>query len=163
MKPETRAEAARFLESNGVRLAERPVALHPWTSNPAKSWPLEQFREIARGLRSKGKEVLLLGEPEESETTFGTVPGMVDLCRRIPLRLLPEVLRFCGLLISNDSGPVHVAAAVGTPTLVVAPREHAEQLQRWRPCGDSHRILIAPQAAEVLIAAREGLRISTLR
>lgn len=163
VKPAVQSEAIRLLESHGVRLAERPIAIHPWTSNPAKGWPLEQFQETARSLRSEGREVLLLGEPEIGEKSFGTVPGMVDLCRQIPLRLLPEVLRLCGLLISNDSGPVHVAAAVGTPTLVVAPREHAEQLQRWRPPGDSHRILIAPQVAEVLTATREHPRISTPR
>lgn len=161
--PPLHSEALRLLESTGLSSPERPIAIHPWTSNPAKGWPMEHFLETARQLHSKEMGVILLGEPEAGAIFQEAAPGIVDLCRRIPLRLLPEVLRLCGLLISNDSGPVHVAAAVGTPTLVVAPRGHAEQLERWRPLGDPHRILIAPEVADVVNATREILLASTRR
>ena len=98
--------------------------------------------------------MILIGEPP-ADIAWPPTPDRVDLCRRIPLRLLPEVLRLCGLLISNDSGPVHVAAAVGTPTLVVAPQGHAQQLERWRPLGSQHHILIAPQVADVVAAVKQ--------
>ncbi len=152
VKPALQAEAIRLLESCGVRPEGRPIAIHPWTSNPAKGWPMERFLETARRLREEGRDLLWIGEPDAAAPEAGLPPGVVNLCRRIPLSLLPEVLRRCAVLISNDSGPVHIAAAVGTPTVVVAPREHARPLERWRPIGATHRILLAPEVRDVLAA-----------
>lgn len=152
LKPATQAEAIRLLKSMGAHPAPGPIAVHPWTSNPAKGWPIEYFRETARQLKTGGREVLWIGEPGAGISIPSVPEGAVDLCRRVPLGLLSEILRLCRLLISNDSGPVHVAAAVGTPTIVVAPSEHAQQMERWRPLGSQHRILLSPTVSEVLAA-----------
>ncbi len=158
VKPGPRAEAIRLLKSAGVHPAQRPIAVHPWTSNPAKGWPMERFRETARQLKLEGRDLLWIGEPEAGIRVSPVPEGAVDLCRRVPLGLLPEILRLCCMLISNDSGPVHVAAAVGTPTIVVAPQEHARQMERWRPRGSGHRILLSPTVSEVLAALpKEGV------
>ena len=150
-RPELERRARELLEQSGLPSGVRPVALHPWTSNPAKNLPAELFWETARWLIGEGQTVLLIGQPEEGEPA--AVPsGVVNLVGRTPLEILPSVLRRCRLLLSNDSGPVHVAAAVGTPTLVVAPRSHERQLRRWRPAGTAHRILMDPNAEEVVRA-----------
>ena len=151
-KPALQREAVDLLISSGVPSHERPIAIHPWTSNPAKGWPMERFLETARNLRGQGRAVLWMGETDPATPSPSAPPGVVDLCRRIPLKLLPEVLRRCSALLSNDSGPAHVAAAVGTPVVVVAPREHALQLERWKPLGPRHRTLLSPEVSEVLAA-----------
>ena len=164
-RPEMGAEAERILRSalrgipcpipaEGADTARQPlIALHPWTSNPAKSWPLESFEALAREIRSRGAVPLLIGEPPPGmgkEGLSGFFPAAVDLSAQVPLGVLPALLRRCSSLVSNDSGPVHVAAAVGTPAVVISPRSHGRQLQRWRPWGESHRVLLDPSVEEVL-------------
>lgn len=155
VRPELDAQALRLMESHGIRPLPRPVAIHPWTSNPAKSWPLESFLEVAGGLSRSGRPVLLIGEPSpvRGELDELRANGVVDLTGKVPLRILPALLRRCGLLISNDSGPAHVAAAVGTPTVVVAPREHEAVLRRWKPLGKEVRVLLSPDPSTVEKAA----------
>ncbi len=125
-----------------------PVAIHPWTSNPAKALPVSFFEEVAQELSRRGRTAVWIGEPGPFEKLRAN--GVVDLTGKIPLRLLPAVLKQCALLISNDSGPVHVAAAVGTPTVVVAPEAHRATLERWAPFGPGHTLLFAPTVDQVL-------------
>lgn len=151
----------RFFQEAGLAPSTSPVALHPWTSNTEKSWPSERFRDLAQRLAGARHPLILLGGPEESAGwelwKSGFPPSAVDWVGKLPLDLLPSVLRRCALLISNDSGPVHVAAAVGTRTLIVAPREHAAQLTRWKPLGSSHHILLSPSVEEVLLETQKAL------
>ena len=113
------AESARqLLKNNGVPEKSKPVAIHPWTSNPVKSWPMESFIQTALALVRNGLPVILIGQPEGA---YRTENRCLDLTGKIPLPLLPAVLSECAGLISNDSGPAHIAAAVGTPLIVVAP------------------------------------------
>ena len=158
-RPETEAEAAGILESRGIRATDRPVAVHPWTSNESKSWPLDSFLQLIRSLDASGVPVLVIGGQEcraAMQRWKGALPSSIaDLVGQVPLRLLPALLRRCRVMVSNDSGPVHVAAAVGTPAVVVAPQSHAALLNRWRPLGDRHRILIAPGVDQVAAAIAE--------
>ena len=129
------------------------VGLHPWTSNPAKAWPLERFEALASRLAGHGITVWVVGEPEHRSQHFDGK----ELVGKIPLRLLPAVLQRCAVLVSNDSGPVHVAAAVGTATVVVASRSHARQMERWRPLGERHAVLTDPTPEQALQAVREWI------
>ena len=159
VRPEKEIQARRLLESRGLRTMPRPVAIHPWTSNTAKSWPMDSFRQLARLLENSGVPVIIIGGEENQaamrrwKTELPADTG--DLVGEVPLGLLPALLKQCRALVSNDSGPVHVAAAVGTPAMVVAPRSHAPILNRWRPLGDPHKILISPEASQVMEAVRE--------
>jgi len=85
------------------------------------------------------------------------IPWIKNLVGQVPLKVLPALLRHCGLLVSNDSGPVHVAVAVGTPTIVVAAKFQEPVLNRWGPLGSEHQILLAPTAEEVAAAVRRRL------
>ncbi len=154
---EARGELDLLLARCGAP-AEKPwVALHPWTSNPVKGWSMNRFEEVARGLQQQGVGVLVIGTPEEkAPQPPWRIQGdqIINLTGRLPLKLLPALLARCRLLVSNDSGPVHVAAGVGTPVVVVAPGLHEKNLQRWRPLGEHHRILLDPTAEEVLAEVR---------
>ena len=152
-RSEADQEARRILESRGVPFSVRPVALHPWTSNPVKGWPMESFRELAGRLVRSGQTILWIGEPEGKDFHPPESSQGINLTGQVPLRLLPALLRCCAVLVSNDSGPVHVAAAVGTPVVVVAPETHARLLARWRPLGNGHRLLLSPGVEEVAAAA----------
>lgn len=147
--PEDKKTQAQQLLPGGLP----PVAIHPWTSNPAKALPVSFFEEVAWELSRRGRTAVWIGEPSPGAAPLAVSSTTRDLTGRIPLRLLPAVLKQCALLISNDSGPVHVAAAVGTPTVVVAPETHRATLERWAPLGPGHTLLFSPTVEQVLSAS----------
>lgn len=160
--PEAEAEAERILGSHGVPPSSRPIALHPWTGNFSETahrrWPLESFRALALSLQGCGRPILVIGAPEfiplMEPWKAGGISWIRNLVGHVPLKTLPALLRRCALLVSNDSGPVHVAAAVDTATIVVASKSQAPVLKRWGPQGPEHRILLAPTVEEVAAAVR---------
>lgn len=161
--PEKESQAQQLMNACGIALGHHPIAIHPWTSNPQKSWPLESFGEVTRLLQKSGHTIVVIGGPEsihsmdEAKPMFST--GYINLVGRVPLGILPALLKQCAVLVSNDSGPVHVAAAVGTPTVVVAPCNHGSLLARWRPLGEGHHLLLSPVPEEVTAAVQESLSI----
>ncbi|MGC4804754.1 glycosyltransferase family 9 protein [Micromonospora sp. DT233] len=112
-----RAEARRVL---GAPPGPR-VALHPGATDERRRWPAERFAEVARALVGDGYEVLVTGTPAERD-----VVERVVAAAGVPLRPQVGTLGLgglaacyadCALLISNDTGPLHLAAAVGAPTV----------------------------------------------
>ncbi|MEU6075894.1 glycosyltransferase family 9 protein [Micromonospora sp. NPDC047074] len=111
------AEAAEVLGP-----ARRPrVALHPGATDTRRRWPAERFAEVARELVGDGYEVLVTGTPAERE-----VVDRVVAAAGVPVRPQVGTLSLgglagcyagCELVVSNDTGPLHLAAAVGTATV----------------------------------------------
>ncbi|MGQ0635389.1 MAG: glycosyltransferase family 9 protein [Planctomycetaceae bacterium] len=101
----------------------RPIlALHPGAGWPTKRWPVEKFSELAR--RFAGSLVVVGGRGEASlaaqiVAARGAGRPTLNLAGRTTLRQLAAVLAEVDLLLSNDSGPMHLAAAVGTPVVGV--------------------------------------------
>ena len=116
------------------------VAVHPFTSDLVKQWPLERFMElavrIAQELKSK---VVLVGRVEDR----GTVPlGVIDLINRTSLVELAQTLKQCRLLVTCDSGPMHLASAVGIPVVALFRNDlPGKTALRWGP-RSSHSIVI---------------------
>ena len=109
----------------------RRIALHPTSREARRNWPAEKFVALAARLAERGFEphfVVAPGERVEwvreagSDYPAHALPTLADLAR-----FLCESRLFVG----NDSGPGHLASAVGTPTLTLTPR--ARQARRWRP------------------------------
>ena len=153
-RPEKEKLADEILCRNGFSLTDRPVALHPWTSNPVKEWKRGNFEELARQLTNHGQKVIVIGgEESRDEAARWIIPSrhmFLNLVGAVSLDILPSLLRHCSILVSNDSGPVHVAAAVATPVIVVAPEVHAPLLERWKPWGDENVILLSPSVEHVI-------------
>ncbi|HSH56902.1 MAG TPA: lipopolysaccharide heptosyltransferase II [Halomonas sp.] len=84
---------------------------------PAKQWPLEHFRRLAEALVAEGFEVRVLGGPKDVEAGKGIAEGLAgvhNLCGRTRLADAVDLLADCEQVVTNDSGLMHVAAAVGT-------------------------------------------------
>lgn len=114
-----RAEADRVL---GPVRQPRAV-LHPGASDPRRRWPAERFAAVADALTDRGFEVLVTGTGPERE-----VVEQVAAAATRPLRVVLDELSLGGLggllagsavLVANDTGPLHLAAAVGTATVGV--------------------------------------------
>ena len=84
---------------------------------PAKQWPLEHFRSLAEALIAEGVEVRVLGGPKDVEAGDTIVNGLMgahNLCGKTRLADAVDLLADCEQVVTNDSGLMHVAAAVGT-------------------------------------------------
>ena len=148
VSPDAAQEVSQLLRGMSVGEAARIVAVHPWTSNPNKRWPSERFRDLIRHLRRlPGVVAAVIGGPEEPARACGAAenPGALDLVGRLSLTQLAAFLRRARVLVSNDSGPVHVAAAVGTPTVALfGTADPAAGPARWGPWGVGHTVIRKP-------------------
>jgi ADP-heptose:LPS heptosyltransferase len=111
------AAAAQALPDDGRPL----VAIHPSATDPRRRWPPAHFAVVGDALAAVGARVALVGTAEESTLTAAVRSAMiapsVDLAGKLTLGGLAGVLARCRVVIGNDSGPLHLAAAVGVPTV----------------------------------------------
>lgn len=155
-------EIMDMLKAWRIQETDRLVAVHPWTSAPRKQWPVERFRQLLDGLRARGLVTVVIGGEEERHQASALLrdsePNVIDAVGRLSLPQLAALLSRVRVLVSNDSGPVHLAAAVGTPTVVLfGAGQPATGSVRWGPWGAGHTVIEKPLGAitaeEVLTAA----------
>jgi ADP-heptose:LPS heptosyltransferase len=110
------------------------VVVHPGASVPARAWPAHLHAEAVRGLVEEGFRVVVTGSPGERELT-ALVAGEValDLGGRTSLAELAGVLDGAAAVVVGNTGPAHLAAAVGTP--VVSLFSPVVPADRWAPYG----------------------------
>jgi ADP-heptose:LPS heptosyltransferase len=117
-------------------LPEPPyVVVHPGASVPARAWPAEHARELVRLLEHAGRRVVVTGGPGEEALTrlVAGEPrlGVEDLGGRTGLAAVGHVLAAAEVAVCGNTGPAHLAAAVGTP--VVSLFAPTVPVVRWRP------------------------------
>jgi hypothetical protein len=96
---------------------ELVLAIHPGAGNAVKRWAPARFAELIQRLRTRGARMILVGGPGE-EKILDELGGAADLVSSAaPLREVAALLAAATMMIANDSGLMHVASAVGTPTL----------------------------------------------
>ena len=103
---------------------------------PAKRWPWPHFAALAQSLVAQGRQPVLLGtqaERAEIDAIAQMVPGALNLCGQTSLFQVAELARHAVLAVGNDTGPMHLIAAMGCPTLVLFSRETAPE--RFAPRG----------------------------
>lgn len=136
-------EVDRMLSRSGVRSGTSWAAMNVSARWPTKRWPAAAFAEVADRLQQEGYgEVVMIGGPDE-RADIAAVSGMmktpaIDLAGAMAVGLLPALLSKASLLITNDSGPMHVAAAVGTPVVALFGPTSAV---RTGPYGVGHQVL----------------------
>ncbi len=100
----------------------RPIiGIHPGATWPAKRWLPERFGELADVLAAKLRaQILVTAGPNDDDAVAGMLKHSfvsVKVLRNLPLRQLAAVLSHCAAYVANDNGTMHIAAAVGTPTI----------------------------------------------
>ena len=134
-------------------LAGPYVVVHPTASVPTRGIGVARSAEHARALDADGWRVVVTGGPGEEPVGREVTPlGGVDLTGRTTLAELAGVLAGARAAVVGNTGPAHLAAAVGTPVVsVFAP---VVPLERWRPWGVPSVVLGDQQAACALSRAR---------
>ncbi len=110
------AEVKQLLQQRGA-VAGRPlIGLNPGAAfGSAKCWPPERFRELAERLLKQGKQVVLFGDVASRDWIHAIAPvGAINLAGLTTLRELVCAISLCDVLVTNDSGPMHIASAMGT-------------------------------------------------
>ncbi len=122
------------------------VVVHPGASAPARAWSPERCAEAVSLLADAGHRVVVTGGPDETALTRKvSADTAVDLGGRTDPHTLAGVLRLADVVVSGNTGPAHLAAAVGTPVVsLFAPVVPAE---RWAPYGVPSVILGDQRAA----------------
>ncbi len=106
--------------ADAVLPAEGPVAfLHPGATDVRRRWSADRFAAVGDALAARGVGVLVNGGPAERGIVEAVLDGMTAPARPVSLGLdaIAGVLAGCDVVVSNDSGPLHLAAAVGAPTV----------------------------------------------
>lgn len=125
-------QAQSLLHDTGL-LAHRTVLIHPGARLRSRRWPVERFAAVARGLAEQGWQIGVTGTEQEASLTVAVVrqAGVgVDLCGRTALGSLAALVSRCRLVVCNDTGMSHIAAATGTRSVVIASGSDAA---RWAP------------------------------
>lgn len=120
------------------------VAFHLGAGTPAKRWPLERFAALGDRLAADhGARIVLVGGPEDTplaqayQARAGRPADVV--AGRLKLLETAAVLQRCAAFVGNDSGPAHLAAAVGTP--VIAIFSGVNEPEQWKPWGPGVTVL----------------------
>ena len=120
--PQTRARGQALLERAGVRGGAPIVGIAPGAAyGQAKRWPSQRAGEVARQLAARGMTVVLVGAAADRDAgrAIESTAPVVNLIGRTSLGELIGVLAACDAFLSNDSGAMHVAAALGRPVVAI--------------------------------------------
>ncbi|MDA0728978.1 MAG: glycosyltransferase [Bacteroidetes bacterium] len=144
----TKTELAALL---GVSedILTRVVVVHPGNHGSAQGWSLDRFRQLILMLIQDNIPVVVTGSSQESrildpwmDSWISTTDGPVfSAIGRLPFMPFMALLREAKVVVASSTGPLHMAAAMGTPVVGLYRSEAPFWPQRWGPLGQNHQIL----------------------
>ena len=144
------------LKSNGF------IAIHPGASDQTKCWPTSSFAQLIDRLSERySLKIVLIGSSQTvsvaqeilQQTKYAS--SFLNLTGKTTLAQMVSLLRRTRLLISNDSGPVHVAAGVGVSVISLFLRNQPGiNAERWKPLGPKTFVLSNKQGEEIKLDAQ---------
>jgi len=145
--PESRERAAALLAKHGIASGDTVICVHPGASCRSKRWSPRRFAEAADRLAARyGAKIVIVAGPDDKEVAAEVTSAMrepcVDLAGETGVMELANILERARLFVSNDSGPVHVACAVGTPVVALFGRsDRGLSPVRWAPSNEGDVVL----------------------
>lgn len=116
------------------------IGLVVGAKRPQNRWPIEYFKDVADYLLNQNKNLLLFGGPEDYELAQQIKGNKVfNFCGKLTPLETAEMMKYCKLVISNDTGPMHLAYAVDTPLIAIfSSRDYAG---KWYPPENEKNII----------------------
>lgn len=159
LDPAAEARARGLLEAHHVD--DRYVVVHPGSARAAARWSLDGFAASVVPLAAGGRRVLVTGDGSEARLTAtlaARIPGGVDLGGRTDLDTLGWLLQGADLLLANDTGVSHLAAALQVPSVVVFTGGGPAHRRRWAPLDARRHRAVDASVPQVVAAATRMLR-----
>lgn len=136
-----------FIADGRIDLAAGPyVCIHPGARMPSRRWLPRGFASVADRLADDSFRVVLTGTKDEAALTRAVAECMhapvFDLCGKTSMDGVATLLENAALLVSNDTGVSHIAAALGTPSAVIAC---GSDFRRWAPLDRERHAVVAAE------------------
>ncbi len=144
LNPAVKEQAVKILETEGIDISKELIALNTGGSWPTKRWGKEKFAQLAdRLIAEKKAQVIFTGGPSDEARIEEIIAQMknpaTNLAGKTSLAELKAVASLCDLFVSGDTGPVHVANAVGTKVVAIfGPSDES----KYRPRGEQAEIIL---------------------
>jgi ADP-heptose:LPS heptosyltransferase len=127
------------------------VGIFPGAGHPSRRWPVERFAELAWMLeRNDAVRSVIFAGPEERQLVREARPKFPPsalVLDRLTVPQLAAAAERVSVFVSNDTGPMHIAAAVGTPVVILM--QHHPMFNCYIPPGDRHRVVAARTIDEI--------------
>ncbi len=144
-------------QTNCLAASDRLVIIHPGASDISKCWPQARFAEMIESLTKRyAVKIVLIGASKIAEISkrilsLASSP-IIDLTGKTTVAQMAVLLKRSCLLVSNDSGPVHVASALGCPVVSIFTRNQPGiNPERWKPLGKKTIVVsVSPQHLELI-------------
>ncbi len=139
---EEKEKAFQRLKTFGIEKGMRLIAVHPEAGYPSKEWEESKFKEVIHQfLNEPQTSVLIFGISKARKIAefFSSSKQALNLVGTLSLREMIATLSHCHLFIGNDSGPSHIAQALGIPVIVIA--SGTNEYEKWGVWADTCRIL----------------------
>ena len=163
LEPGERARVRAWLAAQLIPAGRPLVAFGPGTRRPSKRWPEERYRAVGERLCQEwDAHPLVVGGPEDEAAGRRLLRQWGRGCNAagvLNVREAAAALEQCALYVGNDSGAMHLAAAVGTPCVAVFSAQ--DWPGKWHPYGTGHTVLrreVACQGCRLAVCAAEGMR-----
>jgi heptosyltransferase-3 len=160
LEPQAQSQAAAWLRRHAPAGKGPLVGLHPGSRGSAQPWPPQRFAELGLELRLRHRARLLVtggpGDEASQKECLAALPGATALLEPLPLPVFAALLGKLDLFAAGSTGPLHLAAAQGTPVLGLYPPLRAMSPLRWAPRG-SRRAVLSPAGLGFRVPPREGM------
>jgi ADP-heptose:LPS heptosyltransferase len=138
--------AKKILEELGVYSFKNLIAIVVGAKRVQNRWPIDYFKEVVTYF-SSGYQLLLIGAGEDNALVqeLSNIKNVVNVCGRFTPVQSAAVISLCRLTISNDTGPMHLSYAVGTPTIALFSSRDLPG--KWFPPEENNRVFRAEKIA----------------
>lgn len=159
---QARLSVDHILESSGC-CRDRPyMVVHPGSGGSAREWSPENFAIVASRVRtSAGIQIVITGGPGEERKVEAVLRAMggqaLPLVGRLTLRELAALLERASLMIANSTGPLHLAASVGTAVIGLYPQHTAMSATRWGPWTSRKEVFVPGKPTDCMDCLKPGV------
>jgi len=147
LKEESEQRVSQLFDKNSVRAGDTVITINPGASCASKRWLPENFAKAGDILAKRYNAKIIIVSDSNDKPFADKVASLikensVNLSGKTSIADVASVLKRSRLFISNDSGPVHIACAVGTPVIAIFGRsDRGLSPERWGPCGERDVVL----------------------
>lgn len=158
VKEEETRWVSDFFREKEIDKAAAVFCIHPGASCVSKRWPAGNFAKLIDALIEEFNARIILFAGEQDRKTADEVYCLsrhkpIYVLEGAPLRRIAALLKESNLLISNDSGPIHISAAVGTSVIAIFGRKQAGlSPKRWGPIGKKDIVLHKDAGCQLCLA-----------